>query len=679
MVNMRDKFLILINLMLIISLEICALGRNGQYVEWYDSYYSNRIAIQGDNLWIAASKGVVKYNTKTGEFYNVSNVLYADEKAKITVVSVAPNGNLVYVDNLQGTYIYDGETTIPYVANMTRGGSFCGLAVAYDSEDKLWVTNCRACVPPNYSDFYYPHYGYVSEQGNTPEMPAITDMEFDSKGNLWIVMCGTYFNLLCIKKGSNQMEYTNNRTIKETTSLSIDENDNVWFADKNGIHCYYTETAKDSVMSNTTHSSIPNEQFYANDIDQNGNIWFVSKNNLLKIGKMGMETYTCSGFNEARSVLCDKGIVWILLKDDKLLKFSNNEFEKVDFSSVINYDEDGSDDQPTGIDLDKNAFAIPIKQSGLNNMNYLTISFWAKVKNFNHACDGTLLLSIRNPEDNFPLSDRGYMWSCISDTFKEGYENQIQIGIREGISKTAISTELSSIELKPMEWKHFAFVFDLVRFNKEILLYVDGVPSYKAIWEKNYTNWNDQYIIMIGGESYENSPLNAYIDKVQIHTLSLTEDEVKEIMTMPLLNDPSTLGYWNFEDDWRIDKDGFLMAEAGNAKATMYKILSNSNEESIGTEIQPFTFGEGVNPESIIQGVEESVTEYAKPRAFVSNGVLYIESEEDITSINIYDSMGRNILTPNPSPVERGVSISLPDIRGVLLVKVNNEILKVIK
>ena len=147
------------------------------------------------------------------------------------------------------------------------------------------------------------------------------------------------------------------------------------------------------------------------------------------------------------------------MKDDKLLKFSNNEFEKVDFSSVINYDEDGSDDQPTGIDLDKNAFAIPIKQSGLNNMNYLTISFWAKVKNFNHACDGTLLLSIRNPEDNFPLSDRGYMWSCISDTFKEGYENQIQIGIREGISKTAISTELSSIELKPMEWKHFAFVF----------------------------------------------------------------------------------------------------------------------------------------------------------------------------------------------------------------------------
>ena len=660
--------------MLIISIEIYALGRNEQYVEWYDSYYSNRIAIQGDALWIAASKGMVKYNIKTGEFYNVSNDLYADEKAKITVVSVAPNGNLVYVDNLQGTYIYDGETTIPYAANMTRGGSFCGLAVAYDSEDKLWATNCRACVPPNYSDFYYPHYGYVSEQGNPPEMPAITDMEFDSKGNLWIVMCGTYFNLLCIKKGSNQMEYINNRTINETTSLSIDENDNVWFADKNGIHCYYTETAKDSVMSNTTHLSIPNEQFYANDIDQDGNIWFVSKNNLLKIGKKGIEAYTCGGFNEARSVLCDKGIVWILLKDDKLLKFSNNEFEQVDFSSVVA--EDSIISNQTSVDLNKCAFAIPVEQLELDKGSSFTVSFWANIKEFNHDLNGTELLSIRNPKDESPLGDRGCMWSHIGDFFENG-KNQIQLGMRKGTSGEISSTGDTSIEFNTSDWKHFSYVFDLVKNNREILLYVDGNLYCKASIKYLSTYWSSQSFIMIGGGSYKCSPLNAYIDKVELRKEALTESEINEIMETPLVNDVGTLiGYWDFEDDWRIDKEGSLMAEGGNLKATMYKIQQTEGISS-GTEIQPFVFGQGVDPESVIQGVEENNIIESNAKAFVTNGVLNVENAEGINFVTVYDVMGRVIASVNANSATSAQITLSSDTKGVIMVKVNNEVIKV--
>ncbi|MBE6299540.1 MAG: hypothetical protein E7083_04280 [Bacteroidales bacterium] len=77
-------------------------------------------------------------------------------------------------------------------------------------------------------------------------------------------------------------------------------------------------------------------------------------------------------------------------------------------------------------------------------------------------------------------------------------------------------------------------------------------------------------------------------------------------------------------------------------------------------------------------GINESTAEINNTKAYVSNGVLYIKSNEEITDISIYDSMGRNILFPNSSAVEREVEIPLPDVKGVLLVKVNNEVVKVI-
>ena len=81
-------------------------------------------------------------------------------------------------------------------------------------------------------------------------------------------------------------------------------------------------------------------------------------------------------------------------------------------------------------------------------------------------------------------------------------------------------------------------------------------------------------------------------------------------------------------------------------------------------------------------GINESTAEINNTKAYVSDGVLYIESAEDINSVTVYDAMGRTLLTPKPSPVERGATnaqIELPSaIKGVIMVKVNNEVVKVI-
>ena len=112
-------------------------------------------------------------------------------------------------------------------------------------------------------------------------------------------------------------------------------------------------------------------------------------------------------------------------------------------------------------------------------------------------------------------------------------------------------------------------------------------------------------------------------------------------------------------------------------KNKMYNILQTEEGLSNGTEIKPFTFAEGVNPESVLQGVEESIAEVSNTKAYVSNGVLYIENAEGINSVEIYDTTGKIITSETYN--NASVQISLPStLKGVIMVKVNNEVVKVI-
>ncbi len=76
-------------------------------------------------------------------------------------------------------------------------------------------------------------------------------------------------------------------------------------------------------------------------------------------------------------------------------------------------------------------------------------------------------------------------------------------------------------------------------------------------------------------------------------------------------------------------------------------------------------------------GINESIADTPKTKAYVSDGVLYIENAEGVNTVTVYDAMGRVISsgTYNNSSVQ----ISLPStLKGVIMVKVNNEVVKVV-
>ena len=160
-------------------------------------------------------------------------------------------------------------------------------------------------------------------------------MAFDSKGTLWMATYGLTTQVVCLQNQQNSPIDVISGEEKQATSIIVDFDDNIWVTSDDGIHCYNQETSTDNIITHTTHPQVPNEQFLANDIDSQGNIWFSSSTTLMKYDGEEFTTYTCPDYNEARSILCDGNIVWVLLKNDTLLKFESNEFETIDLSPAV--------------------------------------------------------------------------------------------------------------------------------------------------------------------------------------------------------------------------------------------------------------------------------------------------------------------------------------------------------
>ncbi len=306
--------------------------------EWHDDYYTNRLTKNTDYIIIAASKGVVKLNKTDNTFYNASNEYLIDEECRITAILAQGNDTLYYSDGYYGPRLFDGNTTKNYYSPINERGDNYSYSLALDSSNDIWINFTGHFSKPTEFNIFPINQPYIIHDAiyGAP-LAVIMDMAFDSKGNLWMATYGLFFQAVYFQ--SQQESSTTTDVIsggeKEATSIVVDFDDNIWLTSDDGIHYYNQETGRDSILTNATNPTIPATQFYANDIDNEGNIWFSSSTTLMKYNGAEFTTYTCDGYEEARAILCDEDIVWVLLKSDKLLKFQNNEFETIDLSPAV--------------------------------------------------------------------------------------------------------------------------------------------------------------------------------------------------------------------------------------------------------------------------------------------------------------------------------------------------------
>ena len=318
--------------LLFITFPILAEDYNSLY--WDREYFSNRIANDGENLWLTTSTGLIKYNKLTKNAYNAASEVYASNEEKFTAIEVYDYDDcktICYSIDNKGPKTFDGAKVESY---STYSGWDDAYSFAMCPNGGIWASVIGIFVPP--VDSTYHGIGYANGiNAYSPKIPSCNlDMEFDSSGNLWIAMYGYYEYMLCFMPDKGTAKCTLSGC-KKITSIAIDSSDNIWFASEDGINCYYQAIGQVVCMTKEQYPAMLENRYFGNDIDDNGNIWFTSENNLLKWDGSEFTTYTCDGYEEARSMLCDGDIVWVLLKNDTLLKFQNNEFEAIDLGPAI--------------------------------------------------------------------------------------------------------------------------------------------------------------------------------------------------------------------------------------------------------------------------------------------------------------------------------------------------------
>ena len=343
-------------------LSITNITAANDYSSYENMYHTNLMVKKGDIIYILPSKGIVSYDKSNNSVSNYSKEIGIDEEYKYLAIVTDKEGSLYFTSREYGIMEYDG--TLHNYRYTYNNPSPYGLlyTLCFDSDNNIFsgeMLFISYLHPTQENSEIVQLYAVCIEsmyQGY-PDDLVVMDMEFDSKGNLWMALKAKKYSPnkkdlpYFIKKDSIGIAGLVNNTPywpyidfqseyilkgdKNASSLVVDNDDNIWITADDGIHFYNQTTEKDSLINYTTHSSIPNEHFYANKKDSEGNIWFSSSTTLMKYDGEEFTTYTFSDYNEARSILCDGDIVWILLKNDTLLKFQDNEFEAIDLTPAV--------------------------------------------------------------------------------------------------------------------------------------------------------------------------------------------------------------------------------------------------------------------------------------------------------------------------------------------------------
>ena len=310
-------------------LVMCCFTSRGETLN--ESNYFNRLADDGKNIWVATSKGVIRYDKTEKVAYNANELLGIDENSIVKCIKADKSGRVWYSVDGEGVYFFDGEKSEAhfdfYKEDLLR------LAFAFDTNDSIWVSAGGYYISPMIEDT---QIGYTTPDNYSSTQKAyIMDMEFDSKGNLWISIFGEFNSLLCHKRGNNYCESVITEGNTVLPSLTIDEHDNIWYTIERGLIYYNTTTGIKTKYWNDTDSSIPAAHFFASDIDNEGNVWFTSSHYLLRYDGAHFKWWNSYGYHDTRAILCDENAVWILMSNDVLFRFENDKFDKIDLAPEV--------------------------------------------------------------------------------------------------------------------------------------------------------------------------------------------------------------------------------------------------------------------------------------------------------------------------------------------------------
>ena len=329
---------------------------------------------------------------------------------------------------------------------------------------------------------------------------------------------------------------------------------------------------------------------------------------------------------------------------------------------------------------EKGFFALPLEQFNLGTNPALAYSFWFKINengggvyDENSAETGSHILINASPiDENSPVG----IW--FGHHYVQLSNGRFSASMRTNTNCPGPHFIKENNPIKEEEWHHI-----LVNMKYSNGLYFsiyhngekfgettpnDGNINCDVIGFKN----NSCIRIGVPGNYDLNTkqPLDITIDNLQLYNRFLEEDEIYSLFNQDTPSSPpeGLIGLWNFEEN--SENMNYLINEIGSNNEVAF--ISAGVPIDLYNPVAP-DFSDG-----ILSGIEKSIVEKCKVKAFVVNEMLNIENAEGINSIVVYDATGKVITSANVNGAT-STRIALPsNTKGLLIVKVNSEVIKVI-
>ncbi|MEG1188779.1 MAG: T9SS type A sorting domain-containing protein, partial [Bacteroidales bacterium] len=285
---------------------------------------SNRLAKSREWLWIAGDEDIFSFDPTSETWSSMNLFLEINQHDTINFVTV------------------DAKNRVWYGLKDHRPRMFHGKVHYYeDLKTHPFLRIFYGLIPLDDDEFYAIGYSFnnydVSAGINTNFGPwklcsnqmALTDIALDSKGGVWTTTTYGLYMLNHVDVTTKSVTtYPENKIWHGGVStLVIDQEDNIWMGSRTGLIHFDTETKKFREFNYLNNPEIPKGFYSASDKDEKHNLWFSCADHLVKYDGNTFTSYSCPEYKEARSILCDKDIVWILTRDQTLLRFDNGEFK----------------------------------------------------------------------------------------------------------------------------------------------------------------------------------------------------------------------------------------------------------------------------------------------------------------------------------------------------------------
>lgn len=363
---MRKSTLLL--MMFFITSMLSAQFPNEDFYVDDDDFYSNRIANDDDYLWIVSHQGLIHYEKSTGVCVK-SNALFSLPDTTIFLSVYKDRKNHLWVCGRHKEVMrYDGHEITYYATDYRRDPAYPFLrhcyTMAFDDDN-------NPCLGASYKIFYQFEFSeedkkYYNKKsagaGYLSTLHLSMDLAWTAIGELALVSAKVGYKNAFVALFKNGIKYYANYVLEDCYASSIiaDRSDKFWVSSNKGLYCIDNETKLVQLYTHRTHPEVPEGWYVASDIDAEGNLWFSATDFLLRYDGQTFTRYSCDGYNEARSILCDGNRVWIYTNDDAILRFENGQFSRVAIS-----------DTPTVIQ------SVPVSDSyrvSCNEQGILTVS-----------------------------------------------------------------------------------------------------------------------------------------------------------------------------------------------------------------------------------------------------------------------------------------------------------------